>query len=109
MTLQPGTGRFLDLRAAEMGLTARRGEIVPCIRVGHGAAVATFELIDTLPASPRRWYMRRRWWRRTPGEGLWGKRYRLRVRRRFVAQALSQALSLPRPYSSGRPVLKGTY
>ena len=50
VTLQPDTGVFLDLIAGELGLTARRGEIIPCLRVGRGAAAASFELIDTLTA-----------------------------------------------------------
>jgi hypothetical protein len=48
ITLEPGTSGFLDLRAAEIGLTFRRGEIIPCIRVGRGVAVASYESIDTL-------------------------------------------------------------
>lgn len=48
MTLLPGKAGFLDLRAAETGLTARRVEVDPCIRVGRGGAIANFEMIDTL-------------------------------------------------------------
>ena len=47
MTLGPGEGAFLDLRSAEVGLGARPGEIIPCLRVGRGAVFATYELIDT--------------------------------------------------------------
>jgi len=48
VTIEPGASAFLDLRAAEIGLTFRRGEIIPCLRVGRGAAVASYESIDTL-------------------------------------------------------------
>ena len=47
VTLQPGKAGFLDVRASEIGLTARRGEIQPCIRVERGGAIANFEMIDT--------------------------------------------------------------
>ena len=47
VTLQPGKAGFLDVRAAEFGLTARRGEIQPCVRVERGRAIANFEMIDT--------------------------------------------------------------
>ncbi|MEO8373088.1 MAG: hypothetical protein ABI806_28135 [Candidatus Solibacter sp.] len=47
-TLQPGTGGSLDFRTTEAGLPARRGEIVPCIRVARGAVVSSVELFDTL-------------------------------------------------------------
>ena len=47
ITLQPGKAGFLDVRASEFGLTARRGEIQPCIRVARGGVVANFEMIDT--------------------------------------------------------------
>jgi len=47
ITLQPGKAGFLDVRAAEIGLTARRGEMIPCIRVGRGGVIANFEMIDT--------------------------------------------------------------
>ena len=47
VTLQPGKAGFLDVRAAEIGLTARRGEVIPCIRVARGGAIANFEMIDT--------------------------------------------------------------
>ena len=47
VTLQPGKSGFLDVRASEFGLTARRGEIQPCIRVGRGGVIANFEMIDT--------------------------------------------------------------
>ena len=50
ITLEPGTGGFLDLRASEAVLTARSGEIVPCIRVGRGSALSTFEMIDAFTA-----------------------------------------------------------
>jgi hypothetical protein len=48
LTLAPGTAGFLDFRTAEVGLTARRGEMVPCLKVGSGAVVSSFELVDTL-------------------------------------------------------------
>ena len=47
MTLAPGSSGFMDLRSGETGLTFRRGEIVPCLRVARGAIVATHETIDT--------------------------------------------------------------
>jgi hypothetical protein len=47
-TLDPGAAGYLDLRAAEAGLNVRRGEIIPCVRVGNGAVVATVETIDNL-------------------------------------------------------------
>jgi hypothetical protein len=47
-TLLPGTGGSLDFGTAEAGLPARRGEIVPCFRVGRGAALGSFEVFDTL-------------------------------------------------------------
>ncbi|HUQ91965.1 MAG TPA: hypothetical protein VM120_09800 [Bryobacteraceae bacterium] len=46
-TLQPDQAAFLDLRASEIGLTLRRGEIVPCIGVARGGAVSNFEMFDT--------------------------------------------------------------
>ena len=48
ITLEPGAGGFLDLRASEAGITARSGEIIPCVRVGRGSAVSNFEMIDTI-------------------------------------------------------------
>ena len=45
--MQPGKAGFVDMRASEVGLTARRGEIQPCIRVERGGAIANFEMIDT--------------------------------------------------------------
>ena len=48
MMLSPGKAGFLDLRAAETGLTARRVEADPCFRVGGGGAIMNFEMIDTL-------------------------------------------------------------
>ena len=48
ITLGPGASGFLDLRASEAGLTARSGEIVPCVRVGRGIAISNFEMIDTV-------------------------------------------------------------
>ncbi|MBI4908193.1 MAG: hypothetical protein HY820_31495 [Acidobacteria bacterium] len=47
MTLAPGAGAFLDLRSSEMGLGARPGEIIPCLRIGRGGVFATYEMIDT--------------------------------------------------------------
>jgi len=47
LTLEPGAGGSLQLRTTEFGLTARLGEIIPCIKVGRGSAVSTFEVIDT--------------------------------------------------------------
>jgi len=47
-TIDPGTAGFLDFRASEAGLTVRRGEIIPCVRVGRGAVLATVETIDNL-------------------------------------------------------------
>ncbi len=48
MTLDPGASAFLDLRGSEAGLNVRRGEIIPCFRVGRGAIVGTVETIDNL-------------------------------------------------------------
>ena len=46
MTLQPGTGGFLDLRWQETGSPARRVEAPPCLRVGGGAAVGSLTIVD---------------------------------------------------------------
>ena len=46
VTLQPGTGGFLDLRWQETGSPARRVEISPCWRVGGGAAVGSLTIVD---------------------------------------------------------------
>ena len=47
ITLQPGSAGFLDARAAELGLTARRGEMIPCVRVARGSVISNLEMIDT--------------------------------------------------------------
>ncbi len=46
MTLLPGRGDSLDLRLAETGLPARRGEIVPCVKVASGAAFGNVQMFD---------------------------------------------------------------
>ena len=46
MTLQPGTGGFLDLRWQETGSPARRVEAPPCLKVGGGAAVGSLTIVD---------------------------------------------------------------
>jgi len=46
MTLDPGTGGFLDLRGSERGSTASRVEIVPCVRVGRGGVFLSFGVFD---------------------------------------------------------------
>ncbi len=45
MTLQPGTAGSLDLRSFELG-TSGRVEIVPCVRVISGLAVANLRILD---------------------------------------------------------------
>lgn len=47
VTLQSGTGIFVDLKLAETRTSARRFEIDPCVKVGRGTAIGSFELIDT--------------------------------------------------------------
>lgn len=46
MTLPPGTGAFLDLRGVEAGAAATPGEIIPCVIVGRGIAVISFQTFD---------------------------------------------------------------
>jgi len=46
MTLQPGTGGSLDLRSSEVGSSAGRVEIIPCVLVGRGLAVGSIRVLD---------------------------------------------------------------
>src|SRR5260221_10682613 len=46
MTLAPATGGFLDLRGVEAGATGTPGEIIPCVKVGRGVAVLSFQTFD---------------------------------------------------------------
>jgi hypothetical protein len=48
MTLQPGTGGFLDLKWVEAAATSRRVEIDPCWTIERGAAVGSFMVVDNL-------------------------------------------------------------
>src|SRR6185436_2394607 len=50
MTLQPGTGAFLDLRGTEAGAGGTTGEIVPCVKVFRGVAVVSFQTFDNFTA-----------------------------------------------------------
>src|SRR5437016_5613440 len=47
MTLEPGTGGFLDLPAVRAGITRGRGEIDPCWKIARGAAFASLEVFDS--------------------------------------------------------------
>lgn len=48
VTLMPGAGGSMDFRTAEAGLPARRGEIVPCVRVLRGSVLGTLDVFDSL-------------------------------------------------------------
>ena len=50
MSLAPGTGRFLDL---QVQTTARRVEIIPCVRVRSGGVFPSFEVFDNLTTRTR--------------------------------------------------------
>lgn len=46
LVLQPDTAGFVNLKWEETGSTARKVDIIPCIKVGSGNPVGSFAIID---------------------------------------------------------------
>ncbi len=52
MMLAPGMGGVLDILWSEIGTRTPRGEIQPCFKVADGAAIGTFEVLDSSTSAP---------------------------------------------------------
>ncbi|HJZ97514.1 MAG TPA: hypothetical protein VKE70_13485 [Candidatus Solibacter sp.] len=53
ITLEPGTGGSMDLTVSEAGVPVNRLEIVPCVLVGRGDVIASYQVFDNFTLRTR--------------------------------------------------------